>query len=121
MTMTSPLLHPLALLVSLFVLLAMTGSTCATAVVREGDVCGVDSADFLSFEFLGDARVAGTVGCVAEDNATQTADCFCAPNLDNQERLSVRCCWCSGDGGGRGQTKRGTRLGDDDVNGMTVD
>jgi hypothetical protein len=118
--MKSPLLRPLALLASLLVLLAMSGSTTeAAAAVREGELCGVDSADFLSFEFLGDARVAGTVGCVAEDDTTQT-DCFCAPNLDNQERLSVRC-FCGRGGGGRGQKERGTRPGDDDGNGMTVD
>ena len=60
-------------------------SWATNAAFQEGDSCGVQSADFVLPEFLGDYAVAGQ-GCTLEGDGAD--GCFCAPDLNDNERLS---------------------------------
>lgn len=54
-------------------------------VFSEGDSCGVKSADFFKDDFAGDWLVAGANGC---DLSSQEQGCYCAPDLNDNDRLS---------------------------------
>ena len=54
-----------------------------SAVLQEGENCGVDGGDFLLENFTGNVVVAGK-GCASGNNT----NCLCAPNFDDQQSLS---------------------------------
>jgi len=66
--------------------LAVSTALLATsaAAFKQGDACGVTSADFMESEYLGDYAVSGP-GCALSDGGEE---CFCAPDLSDSENLS---------------------------------
>jgi hypothetical protein len=61
------------------------GQDTATEI-KDGDECGVISADLFKSDFAGDYLVAGPTGCTLEGGSK--TDCYCAPNLVDGTRLS---------------------------------
>jgi hypothetical protein len=58
--------------------------TANAAVFKNGDSCGVNSSDFLNYDYLSEYLVAGEKGCsLGEDSG-----CFCAPDLKDGDSLS---------------------------------
>jgi hypothetical protein len=62
-----------------------------SAVLQQGELCGVEGSDFLSDNFTGSVAVAGK-GCVSANNT----NCLCAPNFDDSESLSGFIWQCNG-------------------------
>lgn len=60
-------------------------SVTTAATFKEGDSCGVYSANFTNDIFLGEYLVAGDKGCTLADGKEY---CYCAPDLDDKNRLS---------------------------------
>lgn len=60
------------------------------AAIKEGDKCGVTSADFLNYRFGGDYLVAGENGCTLDtaDGTGEVDNCYCSPNYGDGDRLS---------------------------------
>ena len=70
-------------------LLLITGAH--STPLQQGENCGVNGADFLSPNFLGNVSVAGN-GCVSGSDK----NCLCAPNFDDEQSLSYFLWQCNG-------------------------
>jgi hypothetical protein len=68
---------------SISIVVLLVGGASAQ-VFSEGDSCGVKSADFFKDDFAGDWLVAGANGC---DLSAQEKGCYCAPDLNDSDRL----------------------------------
>jgi hypothetical protein len=71
--------------------LFIAGVVVDSAVLQQGEYCGVEGSDFLSDNFTGSVAVAGK-GCASANNT----NCLCAPNFNDGESLSGFIWQCNG-------------------------